>query len=90
MFYLLVNVSFAYLLPVTLYSLCFFLFYLQNVNFVQCYSVLCDLFPMTDSDLCHVIELVQCHTVISAKITYLEKIGKIRSHLPYIKLIVLN
>ena len=42
MFYLLVKVSLAYLLLVSLKSLCFFLFYLQKENFVPCYSVLSD------------------------------------------------
>ena len=28
----------------------FFLFYLQNDNFVQCYSVLSDFHPMTNDD----------------------------------------
>ena len=48
MFYLLVKVSFAYLLTVSLKSLCFF--YLQKVNFVQCYSVLSDFHPMANGD----------------------------------------
>ena len=42
--------------------------HLQKVNFVQCYSVLRDIHPMTGVDLCHVTEWVQCHTVISTKI----------------------
>ena len=46
MFYLLVKVSFNYLLPVS----CVFLFYLQKVNFVQCYSVLIDFHPMANGD----------------------------------------
>ena len=41
MFYLLVEVSFAYLLPVSL-SRCAFPLYLQKDNFFQCYSVLSD------------------------------------------------
>ena len=49
MFYLLVKVSFAYLLPVSLQSRCF-LFYLQKDNFVQCYSVICDFHPMANDD----------------------------------------
>ena len=43
MFYLLVKVSFAYLLPVSLKSL-------QKDNFVQCYSVLSDFHPMANED----------------------------------------
>ena len=49
MFYLLVKVSFAYLLPVSLKSVPF-LFYLQKDNFVQCYSVLRDFNPMANDD----------------------------------------
>ena len=49
MFYLLVKVSFAYLLPVSL-NRCAFMFYLQKVNFVQCYSVLRDFHPMANDD----------------------------------------
>ena len=48
MFYLLVKVSFAYLLPVSFKSA--FLFYLQQDNFVQCYSVLSDFHRMANDD----------------------------------------
>ena len=53
MFYLLVKVSFAYLVPVNLKH-CAFLFYPQKDNFIQCYSVPSDLHPMANDDLCHV------------------------------------
>ena len=49
MFYLLVKVSFAYLLPVSLKSLCFSVL-LQKDNFIQCYSVLSDFHPMANDD----------------------------------------
>ena len=49
MLYLLVKVSFAYLLPVSL-NRCDILFYLQIDNFVQCYSVLSEFHPMTNDD----------------------------------------
>ena len=49
MFYLLVKVSFAYLLLVSL-NRCAFLIYLQKDNFVQCYSVLSDFHPMVNDD----------------------------------------
>ena len=49
MFYLLVKVSFAYLLPVSFKSL-YVLFYLQKDNFVQCYSVLSNFHPMANDD----------------------------------------
>ena len=42
MFYLLLKVSFAYLLPVSLKSLCFSVLSTKKNNFVQCYSVLSD------------------------------------------------
>ena len=45
MFYLLVKVSFAYLLPFSA-----FLFYLQKDDFFQCYSVLSDFQPMANDD----------------------------------------
>ena len=50
MFYLLVKVSLAYLLPVSLKSLCFSVLSTkrQKDNFVQCYSVLSDFHPMTN------------------------------------------
>ena len=44
--YLLVKVSFVYLLPVSFV----FMFYLQNDNIVQCYSVLSDFYPMANDD----------------------------------------
>ena len=47
MFYLLVKVSFVYLLPVSLKSLCFSVLYTKYI-FVQCFSVLSDLHPMTN------------------------------------------
>ena len=47
MFYLVVKVLFAYLLPVSLNA---FLFYLQKDNFVQCSSVLSDFHPMTNDN----------------------------------------
>ena len=50
MFYLLVKVSFAYLLPVKLKIAVLSLFYLQKHNFVQCYSVLSDFHPMANDD----------------------------------------
>ena len=63
MFYLLVKVSFAYLLPVSLKSLCFSVlsrsnirmyfasrFYLLKDNFAQCYSVLCDFHPTANDN----------------------------------------
>ena len=53
MFYLLVMLLFAYLLPVSLNSLCFSV-YLQRADFVQCYTVLSDFRPMEDGDQCHV------------------------------------
>ena len=49
MFYLLVKVPIAYLLPVSL-NRCAFLFYLQKDNIVQCYSVLSDFHPMANGD----------------------------------------
>ena len=49
MFYLLVKVSFAYLLPVSFKSLCFSV-HLQKVNFVHRYSVLSDFHPMANGD----------------------------------------
>ena len=49
MFYLLVKVSFVYLLPVSLNRYAF-LFYLQKDNFVQCYSVLSDFHPIANDD----------------------------------------
>ena len=55
MFYLLVMLLFAYLLPVSLNSLCFsVLSSLQRADFVQCCTVLSDFHPMEDGDLCHV------------------------------------
>ena len=51
MFYLLVKVSL--ILPISskkALNRCAFLFYLQKVNFVQCYSVLSDFHPMTNGD----------------------------------------
>ena len=47
MFYLLVRVSFAYLLPVSLKSLCVSVLFTKD-NFVQCYSVLSDFHPMAN------------------------------------------
>ena len=44
MFYLLMKVSFAYLLTVSLKLLCFSV----KDNFVQCYSVLSDFHPMAN------------------------------------------
>ena len=55
MFYLLVKVSLHISSQKGLIC-CAFLFYLQKVNFVQCYSVLSQLHPMTNADLCHVTE----------------------------------
>ena len=49
MFYLLVKVLFAYVLPVSL-KFCAFLFSLQKDNFVQCYSVLSQFHPMANDD----------------------------------------
>ena len=49
MFYLLVKVSFAFLLPESLESLCV-MFYLKDNNSVQCYSVLSDFHPMNKDD----------------------------------------
>ena len=49
MFRLLVKVSFAYLLPVGL-NRCAFLFYLHKDNFVQCYRVLSEFYPMANDD----------------------------------------
>ena len=49
MFYLLVKVEFAYLLPVSLKSLCSSVLSTKN-NFVQCYSVLIDFHPMANDD----------------------------------------
>ena len=49
MFYLLVKVSIAYLLPVSL-NRSAFMFYLQKDNFVQCYSVLSDFHTMANDD----------------------------------------
>ena len=48
MFYLMVKVSFAYLLTVSLKSLCISV--LSTDNFVQCYSVLSDFHPMANDD----------------------------------------
>ena len=47
MSYLLVKVSFAHLLPVSLKSLCFSVLS-TKYNFVQCYSVLSDFHPMAN------------------------------------------
>ena len=49
MFYLLVKVSFAYLYPVSLKSMCFSVLSTKG-NFVQCYSVLSDFDPMANDD----------------------------------------
>ena len=49
MFYLLVKVSFAYLLPVSLKSLCVSVLSTKD-NLVQCYSVLSDFHPMANDD----------------------------------------
>ena len=49
MFYLLVKISFAYLLPVRLKSLCFSVLFTKD-NFVQCYNVLSDFHPMANDD----------------------------------------
>ena len=49
MFYLLAKVSFAYLLPASLKSLCFSVLSTKD-NFVQCYSVLSDFYPMANDD----------------------------------------
>ena len=49
MFYLLVKVSFAYLLSVSLKSLCFSVLSTKD-NFVQCYSVLSDFQPKVNDD----------------------------------------
>ena len=49
MFYLLVKVSFAYLLPVSLNLLCFYVLSTKS-NYVQCYSVLSDFHPMANDD----------------------------------------
>ena len=52
MFYLLVMVSFAYLMAVSLNSA--FLFYLRKDNLVQCFSVLSDINPMNGNNSRHV------------------------------------
>ena len=49
MFYLLVKVSFAYLLLVSLKSLCFSVLSTKR-QFAQCYSVLSDIYPMANDD----------------------------------------
>ena len=49
MFYLLVNVPFPYLLPVSLKLLCVSILSTKN-NFVQCYSVLSDFHTMAKHD----------------------------------------
>ena len=49
MFYLLVKVSFAYLLTVSLKSLCVSVLSTED-NFIQCYSVLSDFHPMTNDN----------------------------------------
>ena len=48
MFYLLVKVSFAYLLPVSLKLLCVSVLSTKKNNFVQCYSVLSGFQAMTN------------------------------------------
>ena len=53
MFYLLVMLWLAYLLPVSLNSLCFSVLSAKG-EFVQCYTVLSDFRPMEDGDQCHV------------------------------------
>ena len=53
MFYLLVKVLFAYLLPVSLKSLCFSVLSTKKKtknNFVQCYSVLSEFHPIANDD----------------------------------------
>ena len=89
MFYLLVKVSFAYLLPVSL-NRCAFLFYLQNDKFVQCYSVLSDFHPMANDD--HVTCLREFSVILFYlhKVTILGEIAKNCSYLPYINLNFLN
>ena len=81
MFYLLVKVSFAYLLPVSLKSLC-----LQKDNFVQCYSVLSDFHPIANDDYVTFSVIVfYLHNV-----TFLGELAKTCSYLPHIYLNFLN
>ena len=85
MFYLLVKVPFAYLLPVSLESLCF-LFYLRKDNFVQCYSVLSEFHPMPNDN--YVTQLGEFSVILFylPKVTSLRDIAKDCSNLPYINL----
>ena len=66
------------------------LFYLQKDNFVQCYSVLSDLYPMANND--YVTWLCEFSVILFylQKITSLGEIGKICNYLPYINLNFLN
>ena len=51
MLYLLVKVSFAYLLPVSLKLLCVSVHkHLHKDNFVQCYSILNDFHPIANDN----------------------------------------
>ena len=95
MFYLLVTVSCAYLLPVSLQSLCVSVLSTKKIKknqkkIVQCYRVLSDFHPMTND------YYVTCLGEFSIILFYLHKftsLGEIAqncSYLPYINLNLLN
>ena len=90
MFYRLVKVSFAYLLPVGLKSLCFIVLDLQKDNFVQCYSVLSDFHPMANDDYVTCLDEFSVILFYLPKITCLGEIGKNCSYSPYINLNFIN
>ena len=77
MLYLLVKVSFAYLLPVSLKLLCFSVLSTKG-QFVQCYSVLSDFQPMAHDD--YVTWLGEFSVILFylLKVTSLEKLLKMQ------------
>ena len=89
MFYLLVKVSFAYLRPVSLKSLCFSVLSTKR-HFIQCYSVLSDFHPMANNDYVTLLGELSVIVFYLHKVTSLGEIAKSCSNLPYINLNVLN
>ena len=77
MFFLLVKVLFAYLLPVKLKIAVLSLFYLLKDNFVQCYSVLSDFHPMANDG--YAVRLGEFSVILFYlhKVTSLGEIAKI-------------
>ena len=80
MFYLLVKVSFAYLLPAVRFC----------DNFVQCYSVLSDFHPMANDDYVTWLGEFSGKLFYLHEVTSLGEIAKTCSYLPYINLNILN